>query len=93
MRLLSRRAAVLDAPEARARGACDDAPLEEGSTAVIGGLQKRPELNGTRCRLLALDAASGRWHAVTQRGEHLKLKPDNLRHAYADEAESLNEAG
>lgn len=58
------------------------------SVATIEGLQKRSDLNGQRCTLLALDAPAGRWEVCTAAGEHLRVKPENLvRIRSADDAE------
>lgn len=42
------------------------------------------DLNRQRCTLVALDLESGRWAVTTERGERLRVKPQNLSTLFAE---------
>jgi hypothetical protein len=45
---------------------------------VIQGLVSKPELNGTMCKKLVMDSATGRWLVQCPDGTQMKLKAENL---------------
>lgn len=54
--------------------------LKNGATVEILGLKSKPELNGSKAKLLKFDVSSGRWTVqVTSSGSLCSLKPENLK--------------
>ena len=58
-----------------------DAPLQQGSYAIIHGVQSRPALNGTVVTLERWVEDSGRWETLGygDRNQEAALRPANLR--------------
>mmetsp|Transcript_16267 Transcript_16267/g.38181 ORF Transcript_16267/g.38181 Transcript_16267/m.38181 type:complete len:592 (+) Transcript_16267:62-1837(+) len=56
-----------------------DAALRVGREARINGLQKAPELNGSRCTCQQWLDEQGRWRVRLQDGSAKDVKPENLR--------------
>ena len=52
--------------------------LSVGCKVIIGALQSRPELNGTRGRCLGYFEDHGRWGVRCDNGEEIALKPESL---------------
>ena len=75
-------ASISNAPEVHTAGsgfAVDD-------IVIITGLQSRPELVNSRCRILGFDADGGRYRvSVEGTGENVRIKPEKLQHCLRPE--------
>ena len=56
-------------------------PFEVGQRATVSGLRSRIDLNGKAALLVCWHRKLQRWE-VTIGGEHLRIRPDNLRHDF-----------
>jgi hypothetical protein len=61
--------------------------VSEGMLVEIFGIKSKPELNGSKARVLDQDSSSGRWTVqVVSSGEKCRLKAENLRVLVEDPA-------